>query len=42
MHPRGGEPRVAHGGLSDDARIEPFPVGENRFAGELVWPRAVD
>src|ERR1700759_4626887 len=31
MHPRGGEPRMAVGGLSDDARIELFHVGENRL-----------
>jgi hypothetical protein len=35
MHTRGGEPRAAVGGLSNDARIEPFSVGENRFPREL-------
>jgi hypothetical protein len=35
MHPCGGEPRAARGGLSNDAWIEPFPVGENRFPREL-------
>jgi hypothetical protein len=35
VHPRGDEPRPALGGLSNDARIEPFPLGENRFPGKL-------
>jgi hypothetical protein len=34
MQPRGGQ-RRPDGGLSDDARIEPPPIGEDRFARKL-------